>query len=377
VDITYRLLLGVTMRIAMIGTRGVPARYGGFETAVEEVGRRLTRRGHDVTVYCRNPHQTLTSYQGMRLVNLPALRRRHLETLSHTFLSVVHATMKRRPDVAVVFNAANAPLLPMLRAAGIPLAVHVDGLEWKRGKWAGAGARYYRWAEKKSVEIADALIADARGIADHIAESYGRDSIYIPYGAPLVRPGHERLGQLGLASRSFHLVVARFAPENHVTEIVAGYVASAARNPLVVVGSAPYDNEYTQQVHAAADRDPRVMFLGSVWDQGLLDQLYANALSYIHGHSVGGTNPSLLRAMGAGAPVTAYDAVFNREVVNGHARYWMAPSEVALAVIGDEQDAVSAIERGEKGRDHAELTYRWDEVADEYEQLCLNLTRGV
>ena len=232
------------MRIAMIGTRGVPARYGGFETAVEEVGRRLTARGHEVTVYCRNPHQTLRSYQGMRLVNLPALRRRHFETLSHSLLSVLHAvTVRRRPDVAVVFNAANAPLLPLLKAARVPMAVHVDGLEWKRGKWAGAGAKYYRWAEKRSVHMADALIADARGIADHIREAHGRESIYIPYGAPLVAPGSHRLADLGLDPHGYHLVVARFAPENHVREIVSGFVASSAKAALIVVGSAPYDDD--------------------------------------------------------------------------------------------------------------------------------------
>ncbi len=364
------------MRIAMIGTRGVPARYGGFETAVEEVGRRLTANGHEVTVYCRNPDQRLTSYQGMRLVNLPALRERHLETLSHTLLSVTHAVVRGRPHAAVVFNAANAPLLPVLRRAGVPFAVHVDGLEWKRGKWAGFGARYYRWAERRSVALADALIADARGIADHIRDAHGRESIYIPYGAPLVAPGAERLAALGLARQRYHLVVARFAPENHVTEIVEGFVASAARYPMVVVGSAPYEDEYTAQVRTAARGDARVRFLGSIWDQHLLDQLYANTLSYVHGHSVGGTNPSLLRAMGAGAPVTAFDAVFNREVVNGHARYWTTPNELAQAITGDEGDMIAAEERGEKGRSHAELTYRWDEVAEQYESLLLRLADG-
>ncbi len=180
----------------------------------------------------------------MRLVNLPALRRRHFETLSHSLLSVLHAvTVRRRPDVAVVFNAANAPLLPLLKAARVPMAVHVDGLEWKRGKWAGAGAKYYRWAEKRSVHMADALIADARGIADHIREAHGRESIYIPYGAPLVAPGSHRLADLGLDPHGYHLVVARFAPENHVREIVSGFVASSAKAALIVVGSAPYDDD--------------------------------------------------------------------------------------------------------------------------------------
>ena len=135
------------MQIALLGTRGVPARYGGFETAAEEIGRRLAERGHDVVVYCRNPGQTRDEYLGMRLVNLPAVRQRAAETLSHTMLSVGHAIAREHPDVAIVFNAANAPFLPALRLARIPVAVHVDGLEWKRAKWGVRASGYYRWAE--------------------------------------------------------------------------------------------------------------------------------------------------------------------------------------------------------------------------------------
>ncbi len=366
--------LTAPMRIAMIGTRGVPARYGGFETAVQEIGRRLARRGHHVTVYCRNEDQTLRTFAGMTLVNLPALRRRQAETLSHTGLSVLHAVARGHPDVALVFNAANAPFLPLLKLARIPVAVHVDGLEWQRAKWAGVGARYYYRAEGWSVRLADAVIADAHGIADHVRDSYGRESVYLAYGAPIIDPGADRLAALDLATRGYHLVVARFEPENHVREIVTGYVASAATRPLVVVGAAPYADRYTAAVFAAARDDPRVRLLGALWDQDELDQLYANALSYLHGHSVGGTNPSLLRAMGAGAPVTAYDVVFNREVSGGQARWFASPHDVAVAVEADESDLPGAIERGARGRSHAEATYRWDEVAEGYERLCCSLT---
>jgi glycosyltransferase involved in cell wall biosynthesis len=357
------------MRIAMIGTRGVPARYGGFETAVEEVGRRLVERGHDVVVYCRNPGQTQTVHLGMRLVNLPAVRRRELETLSHTALSTLHATVRVRPDVVVLFNAANAPFVPLLKAARVPVAVHLDGLEWKRAKWAGLGARYYRWAEKRAAMLADAVIADSRGIADHIRREHGREATFIPYGAPVIEVTEDRLGALGLEPRGYHLVVARFAPENHVREIVEGYVSSAAARPLVVVGAAPYEDEYTADVHAAARGDRRVRFLGEIWDTELLGQLYGNALSYLHGHSVGGTNPSLLQAMGAGAPVSVHDVVFNREVAVDHARVWTTPADVGGAVVADEADVPAALERGAKGRGHVELTYRWDEVTTGYEEL--------
>ena len=179
--------------------------------------------------------------------------------------------------------------------------MHVDGLEWQRDKWHGAGVRYYRWAEQSAVRCADALIADAKGIADYYASEFGASTELIAYGAPVqLKPAP--IGSRSSAScrKGYHLVVARFEPENHVDLIVAGLRASAARRPLVVVGAAPYAEEYTARVRSEAHDDPRVRLLGAVWDQDLLDQLYAGALTYLHGHSVGGTNPSLLRAMGAG-----------------------------------------------------------------------------
>ena len=168
----------------MIGTRGVPARYGGFETAIEEVGRRLADRGHRVLVYSRNPDADTPLprlYRGMRVVELPAMRRRSLETLSHTGASITHLLPRVHPDVAFVFNAANSPFLPALRAARIPVATHVDGLEWKRGKWGPAGQRYYRAAEAAAVRLSDALIADARGIADYYAREFSAPTELIAY----------------------------------------------------------------------------------------------------------------------------------------------------------------------------------------------------
>ena len=352
------------MRVAMIGTRGVPAQYGGFETAVEEIGSRLAADGHSITVYCRNPGQTQTRYLGMDLVNLPAMRKRSLETLSHTGLSVAH-TVRHRPDAAVLFNAANVPYLPLLKARRIPTAVHMDGLEWKRAKWEGHGARYYRWAEERAARSGLALIADAQGIADHLHDTYGVASHVIPYGAPILDPGTDRVTELALGPGKYHLVVARLEPENHVDVIVRGYAESRSLHPLVVVGSAPYGDAHLADIRrAAGTSDTR--FIGAVWDQDLLNQLYAGTLSYLHGHSVGGTNPSLLRALGCGAPVTAYDVNFNREVTAGHARFFADPASVTSAILADEADPGDARRRGRAGQDHAAATYRWDDVAERY-----------
>ncbi|HEX2072707.1 MAG TPA: DUF1972 domain-containing protein [Geodermatophilus sp.] len=361
------------MSIAMVGTRGVPARYGGFETAVEEVGRRLADRGHRVVVYCRTvpgaAEPLLAEHLGMELVHLPAARRRALETLSHTALSVGHL-LGHRTDAAIVFNAANAPLLPVLRAARIPVATHVDGLEWKRAKWGKGGRRYYRAAESLAVRWSDVLIADAQGIADYYRRVFAAPTTLLTYGAPLIAPGADRLAELGLTPRGYHLVVARFEPENHVDLIVEGYAAGTATKPLVVVGSAPYADEYTRRVHVLADG--RVRFLGGVWDQQLLDQLYANCCTYLHGHSVGGTNPSLLRAIGAGAAVTAYDVDFNREVVAEAGRYFRSPQDVARLLAEVEADPAGVARAGIRARELA-AGYDWDQVAAGYEELAARL----
>lgn len=361
------------LSIAMLGTRGAPAHYGGFETAVEEVGVRLVERGHHVRVYCRRGNSEETgSYRGMELVTLPALRQRTLETLSHTGLSALHL-LTHRTDAAFLFNAANSPFLPLIRLARVPVATHVDGLEWRRAKWGRNGKRYYRGAETASVRMSDALIADAQGIADYYRTEYDVPTELISYGAPiLTQPGSHRLEELGLVRGGYHLVVARFEPENHVDVIVDGFVRSRARLPLVVVGSAPYADEYTARVRAHADGDERVHLLGGVWDQELLDQLYANGLTYLHGHSVGGTNPSLLRAIGAGAATTAFDVSFNREVVGEDGRYFRGPADVAAAVEASEADVPGQIERGRRLQERAR-SYDWDAVTDGYEGLARRL----
>ena len=366
------------MKIAIMGTRGVPASYGGFETAVEEIGKRLAARGYEVTVYCRNPGQTLTEYEGMRLVNLPAIRHRMAETLSHTSLSAARAILKDKPDVALLLNAGNAPLIRPLQAAGVPVAIHLDGLESKREKWRGAGARYYRWAEKVAVKNGDAVIADAQSIADHVLATYGRTCAVIPYGAEVIDPGIDRLSEVGVIRRDYHLVVARLEPENHVLEAVHGYTLSEETRPLLVVGSAPYSRWYIDRVEELAAGNPSVRLLGSIYDTELLNQLYANARTYIHGHSVGGTNPSLLRAMGAGAPVLAYDCEFNREVTAHQAFFWkdaeglaVVLDEVAEGEVDDELALMSA-----SGRERIREHYQWEAVADDYQALIHDLADG-
>ena len=366
------------MRIAMMGTRGVPAAYGGFETAIEEIGTRLAARGHEVLVYCRGSQaKPDREYRGMQLVHLPALKSKSLETLSHTGFSTLHLLTHRKPDALFVFNAANAPFLPFLRWGRAPIAVHVDGLEWLRGKWGPNGKRYYRWAEQSSVKRADALIADAAGIADYYRHEFDVDTRLIAYGATIIaEPAADRLPEMDVERHEYHVVVARFEPENHVLEIVEGYAASDAKRPLVVVGKAPYAAEYTDRIAAAAASDPRIRMVGGVYDQELLDQLYANALSYLHGHSVGGTNPSLLRAMGAGTLTLAWDVGFNREVLGSAGRFFTDSESLARELAAVEASPAEAVAIGATLRDRAREHYDWDRVTDEYERLAEELAAG-
>lgn len=364
------------MRIALIGTRGVPARYGGFETCVEEVGSRLTARGHEVVVFCRPPYavegelELSESYLGMQLVHLPIVRRRSLETLAHTALSVVHSALTRA-DAAVVFNAANSPLLPVLRARRIPVATHVDGLEWRRAKWGPVGRRYYRLAESLAVRWSDEIIADAQGIADYYRSQFGAASALISYGAPITNAKDAgRIEELELSAGKYHLVVARFEPENHVLEMVRAYEQSNAELPLVVVGSAPYADAYTARIRRLASS--RVRLLGAVWDQDQLNQLYSHALTYLHGHSVGGTNPSLLRAAGAATFTIAYDVGFNREVLGAHADYFTTTDELTHQLERAEADPADSVLRG-LDLQRAIQRYNWDDVTDAYEGLCERL----
>lgn len=370
------------MRIAMVGTRGVPARYGGFETAVEEIGQRLARSGHEVTVYCRRGNsgedRDPKEHLGMHLVHLPAVRHRALETLSHTALAALHLALGRRHhDVVIVFNVANVFAVPLVRLRRTPVAVHVDGLEWRRAKWKRTGRRFYRWSEVRAVRTADALIADAPGIQQYYREEFGATSDLLEYGSSIIAgTSVERLAELGLDVRRYHLLVARLEPENHVHEFVEAYHRSGALLPLVVVGGTPYPTDYTRRVESAAGRAPGVRLLGGVWDQDLLDQLYAGAATYLHGQSVGGTNPSLLRAMGAGAPTIAHDNVFNRGVLGDDGVYGATVAELARAIAAADLAPDVQGEVRQRLVRRCRDRYDWDTVTCGYAELCAQLAGG-
>src|SRR5262245_12692889 len=283
------------MRIAILGTRGIPANYGGFETFAEQLGTRLAVRGHEVTVYGRKHYSQSNArkYKGVKLVILPTIRHKYFDTVVHTFLSAVHAST-RGYDILLICNAANSLFALFPRLMGTPTLVNVDGLERNRRKWNWLGKKYYLISEWLSTFIPSAIVTDAQVIQDYYATRYGKDSSMIAYGAEVARrAAPERLFRFGLKPNSYVLYVSRLEPENNAHLVIQAYQRVKTDLPLVIVGGAPYAAEYITQLKST--RDKRVRFLGFVFGEEYR-ALQQNAYCYVHATEVGGTHPALIEA---------------------------------------------------------------------------------
>ena len=368
------------MRVALIGSRGVPNRYGGYETLMEELSARLVERGFEVTVYCRS-HVTpkgLTEHRGARLVRLPSLRTKYLDTPVHTLLSVLHAAGQHF-DAALVVNSANALFVPLLRVAGIPTALHVDGIEKRRAKWGVFGRAVYALSERLACSVADALVTDAEVIRRHYLSRYGIDSWTLTYGiAPRPRDGdssHPTLERLGLEPGGYFLYVSRFEPENNPHRVAAAYRAVGGDRRLVMVGSAPYADAFIARF--TRDADPRVLFPGAIYGEGYRE-LLAHAYAYIHATEVGGTHPALVEAMGYGNCVVVHQTPENLEVAGETGLFFHAtrPESLAAALNRLNDDPQEARRRGEAAHERADRLFDWEKIADGYVGLFQALTLG-
>jgi glycosyltransferase involved in cell wall biosynthesis len=361
------------LRVAMLGTRGVPASYSGFETCVEEVGTRLAARGHAVTVYCRIPHIDYRGqeYRGMQLVKLPTIRQKHLDTITHSFLSCVHA-LGRPYDVILFFNVGNAALAWIPRLAGQRVVLNVDGLDWKREKWGRIARWYIRTCERWATRLPHRVVTDARSVQAYYRARYGADSTYIAYGAdPNSRPPGPFLARYGLAPRRYILFVGRLVPENCAHHLVAAFAELATDMKCVVVGDAPYAEAYIRSLRTSAD--PRVIFTGYLFGEGYRE-LVSNAYCFVETSEVGGTHPALVEAMGLGTCVVANDTPENLETMADAGFSYDgrvgAPSLLrVLERLVKDLDLVE--EYGRRGRERVCTHYSWDAVTEAYEQLLL------
>jgi glycosyltransferase involved in cell wall biosynthesis len=357
--------------VAILGTRGIPANYGGFETFAEHLSRRLVQRGHRVTVYCRNHYvePRLDRLDGVRLRRLPAIRTKHLETISHTALSVFDSFF-RRFQVLLFCNAANAFLCGLPRWTGRGVILNVDGIERLRRKWGSAGRFVYRAGERLATLLPSRIVADARTIQEYYRREYGCDARFIPYGAEVYRlESRTALDRLGLEPGGYLLYVSRLEPENNAHLVAAAYIEARLQLPLVLVGDAPYATEYKRRLRVLASRG-NILLPGAIYGRGYRE-LLSHCLCYVQATEVGGTHPALLEAMASRALVLYHDTPEHREVVGG----------AGLALRFDQTAAAAAclrrvveapqefdglrLQAEERVREH----YDWEKVTDQYEAL--------
>lgn len=356
----------------MLGIRGVPANYGGFETFAEQLGQRLVRRGHEVTVYGRSAWvpKDVARHLGMRIVRLPAPRSKYLETVLHTLLSAVHA-MSRRYDVVYICNSANVPAAILLRLARKRVVLNVDGLEWQRAKWNRIGRAYYRACAAVAARLPIHVVTDARVIQDYYWTTYHRATEYFPYGTdPGATPDDGTLKALGLRPGGYVLYVSRLEPENNAHTVIAAFRSVQTDLLLAVVGDAPYASEYIASLKRTAD--PRVRFLGAIYGHGY-HVLRSNAAAYVQATEVGGTHPALVEAMGAGNAIAANDVPEHRETLGDAGLFYVGPDQLAQRLQAILDDPALSADLRARARDRAAGNFSWDHVADEYESWLTGL----
>lgn len=363
------------MRIALLGTRGIPANYGGFETFAEELSTRLVQRGHRVVVYCRtnNVERRESPYRGVELRLLPTITHKYFDTMAHTALSTADLLFKRF-DVVLYCNSANAIFTLTPRLLGMPTALNVDGLERNRKKWNRLGQAWYSISERLSCWMPTETITDARVIRDYYTERYKKQSHLIAYGADFEKESTtDALEQIGLDRDGYFLYVSRMEPENNALLVAQAFARTSVPQKLVLVGEAPYAAEYVESVKSV--NDPRIVMPGGIYGQGYRE-LQSHCLAYIHATEVGGTHPALIEAMGRGAP-TLYLATPENSEVAGEAAIPFDCNSASLAAQIERIASMPAAERGDLGaraESHVRDHYDWEKVTNQYEALFETMT---
>jgi glycosyltransferase involved in cell wall biosynthesis len=358
------------VRIAILGTRGIPANYGGFETFAEELATRLAARGHKVTVYCREAH-AFREYRGVRLVYLPTIHHKYLNTLAHTLVSTLHLLF-HRVDVALYCNAANALFTILPRAVGIPVALNVDGIERKRRKWNAFARGWYLASEYLSTILPNRFVTDAEAIRTYYKEHYNKDSLFIPYGADTERAETQAaLEGLGLTAGQYFLYVSRMEPENRALEVREAFESSRATMKLALIGDAPFAQEYIARVRDT--KDPRVVIPGAIYGAGYRE-LGSWCFAYIHATEVGGTHPALIEAMGRGNLVLYFETAENIEVCGDTGLSYRNQAELTACI--EQALSMSETERARlcaQAAERAKERYDWEVVTSQYETLLRTL----
>lgn len=363
------------MRIAILGIRGIPASYGGFETNAEITAKALVERGHEVVVYCRGRRRGRPKiYNGVKLRYLPSIESRDLSTISHTTLSALHAIFSRY-DIVHLYNVGNSHLIPLLRLFGKKVIVSVDGVEWRRKKFGIFGSMWMHMSERFAMFFSNRIIVDSLKVGEYYKNQYDSETVYIPYGSSILEkdPDPSFLAKFGLEPKRYLLFVGRFIPEKGVDKLLRAYGEVRTDMPLVVVGDNPYDREYFEHLKHSAP--PGAIFPGAIYGDGV-KELYRQSYLFISPSELEGTSPALLEAMGAGTCVVVNGIPEQLETIGDSGVYYRMNDLEDLKQKVQELIDNPALRDlyAERTQKRVEKYYRWQDVINRYEILLKEVT---
>lgn len=355
------------MKIALFGTRGIPNHHGGFEQFAEWFAPYMAKMGHQVYVYCSHNHPYQEEiFNGAKLIHCydPEFK---LGTAGQFIydLNCLLDARKRNFDILLQLGYTSSSVWHPLLPKNTIIATNMDGLEWKRSKYHPFVRRFLAKAEAWAVKSSHQLIADNPAIESFLKEKYGRPSTYIPYGAEVFsNPDPEVLKTYQVAPKRYDLIVARMEPENNIETILEGVMKSDQKHPCLVVGK-HLATPFGRYLNKKYEKTPKIRFLGGIYNLEQLDNLRHHARIYFHGHSVGGTNPSLLEAMGSQVFIAAHDNPFNKAILGTDAAYFKTSDEVALLL--DQHQAHQGVQDMIKANaEKIKTTYSWDRINASY-----------
>jgi glycosyltransferase involved in cell wall biosynthesis len=364
------------LKIAILGSRGIPANYGGFETFSEELSIRLASRGHQITVYCCKPYSTLqdATFRGIRRVVLPTIRTKIFEKPIFALLSLIHVLFKKC-DVVLMLGVSVVPFCFIPRIFGKKIAVNIDGLEWQRKKWGKLISRYLKFSERMAGITSNCVITDAICISDYYKKTYKREVVYIPYGAEIVNVKPEQtLQKFGLKPNEYIIYVGRFEPENHA--LLVREIFDEIEKPskkFVMVGGAPFAHSYIKKVKDTQNEN--IIFTGEVYGKEY-KELLSNAYCFIQATEIGGTHLALLEAMAAGNNILANDIPEHREVLGDTGIYYSGKEDLKQKMLELLGNGARVKTKNIAVKKLVEEKYSWERVTDEYEKLFEALIKG-
>lgn len=363
------------MRIAITGSRGIPNNYGGFEQCAEHLAVLLVKAGHEVTVYNPVYHEyNQPDYQGVRIVKIvnPEKKIGTAGNFIYDYNCMKHA-LSERCDILLVLGYTTASVFfPFLRKRKSILVTNMDGLEWKRDKWNAAVKKLAKWFESLGAKYSDHLVSDNGEIRNYLLREYGKDSTFIAYGAEIFdQPDVSILQQYGIQAGEYDLLIARLEKENNIETILDGIVLSGIQKPFLVIGK--HQTPYGEYLKNKYKSHPAIRFMGGIYNLNHLNNIRWFGRYYFHGHSVGGTNPSLLEAMASGAYIFSHNNLFNRDVLGDHAFYFSNPQEIAALLKKTADLEAKRKEFIGVQMEKIRHQYNWKKIAGEYEALFVRL----